>query len=65
MADEIDSEVTKDVGGVQGTDDIDTGPESDGPNPTITGDTPEEPAPDAGEIEWAGGLVKKPPAPQN
>ena len=65
MADEPNDEVTEDVGGVQGTaaDDAELGPDS--ATPSIAGDVPEQPAPDAGEIEWAGGLLKRPPAPQN
>ena len=65
MADEPENEVTQDVGGVQGTeaDDADLGSES--PAAPIASDVPEQPAPDAGEIEWAGALLKRPPAPQN
>ena len=65
MADEPDDEVTEDVGGVQGTEADGAGLNSDVPAPEIVGNPPEQPAPDAGEIEWAGGLLKRPPAPQN
>ena len=60
-----DEEVTEDVGGVQGTEADGAEPHSDDVAPQIAGDVPEQPTPDAGEIEWAGGLLKKPPAPWN
>ena len=65
MADEREDDVTADVGGVQGTEADGAGLDRDDPAPQIVGDVPERPAPDAGEIEWAGGLLKRPPAPQN
>ena len=65
MADEPDDAVTEDVGGVQGTEDDGAGSNPDAAAPQIAGEAPDQPAPDAGEIEWAGGLLKKPPAPQN
>ena len=58
----IGRQVTEDVGGVQGSD-----PDEDDAEPaaaaTSTGSPPDQPAPDAGEIEWAGQVVKKPPTP--
>lgn len=65
MADELDDEVTEDVGGVQGAQTDGAGLNLDSPAPKIASDAPEQPAPDASEIEWAGGLIKQPPAPQN
>ena len=65
MADEPIDEVTEDVGGVQGSEADGAVLGSDNAAPSIGGDVPEQPAPDAGEIEWAGGLLKRPPAPQN
>jgi hypothetical protein len=60
---DLDAQVTDDVGGVQGTapdeDQVDAAPAT-----TSTGSPSDEPAPDAGEIEWAGQVVKKPPTPQ-
>jgi hypothetical protein len=65
MADEPDDQVTDDVGGVQGTEADGASAGLENPPTQITSDVPEQPAPDAGEIEWAGGLLKRPPAPQN
>ncbi len=65
MADEPDDAVTEDVGGVQGTQEDEAAANAGGATPIITGETQNRPAPDAGEIEWAGGLLKKPPAPRN
>jgi hypothetical protein len=60
---DLGGQVTDDVGGVQGT-----APDEDqadaAPATTSTGSPSDEPAPDAGEIEWAGQVVKKPPTPQ-
>lgn len=62
MPDEEDA-ITEDIGGVQGAD------EQDAPQDATAGinvpppQTPDAPAPDAGEIEWAGGTIRKPPAP--
>lgn len=59
-----EDEIDRDVGGVQGTDD-------DAQTPDTAGDAGETDqgttviAPDAGEIEWAGGLVKKAPGTPN
>ena len=62
MADEEVS-ITEDIGGVQGTDPSKE-PEPTAPVPKL-GETPDRPAPDAGEIEWSGGLIKKPTVPQS
>jgi hypothetical protein len=63
QAADLDEQVTDDVGGVQGTspDEDDADQASSAVTP---GSPPDEPAPDAGEIEWAGQLVKKPPTPE-
>lgn len=56
-------QVEESIGGVQG------GMEDEGrtpasPNPDAAGQqSPEEQAPDAGEVEWAGQVVKKAPTP--
>ena len=60
-------QITADIGGVQGADDekADGADPADGgtaPAPAL-GEKPDRPAPDAGEIEWSGGLIKKPPSP--
>jgi hypothetical protein len=54
--------VTESLGGIQG---------SEAQNQKVAasaqvkpGRPLDEPAPDAGEIEWAGGVMKKPPAPE-
>jgi hypothetical protein len=63
---DLPEKVTEDVGGWQGV-----APDDDSEAPAQTVDTPEpgspadEPVPDAGEIEWAGQVVKKPPAPNS
>jgi hypothetical protein len=62
--------IDEDLGGVQGTDGGSAERQeaefaAEGLAPDIRGETPDQPAPDAGEIEWAGALVKKPPAPAN
>ena len=55
-------DVTEDIGGVQGS-----GPSeqasSDAAGKRRPGAPPDDPAPDAGEIEWAGGFIKKAPSP--
>ena len=33
------------------------------PAPTADAPTQDQPVPDAGEIEWAGAVVRRPPAP--
>lgn len=63
----VEQEVTDDVGGVQGSD-PDEGDDVDATAAAATqtavpGTAPSAPAPDAGEIEWAGGAVSRPPAP--
>jgi hypothetical protein len=61
-AEELDQAVTEDIGGVQGGDeDADDGEQV--AQSIQPGATPDQPAPDGAEIEWAGGLVKKPPTP--
>jgi len=54
--------IEEDVAGVQG------GEGEEEPDRTgqiaPPGQTPDQPAPDGAEIEWAGGVVKKPPAPE-
>lgn len=61
----LPEQVNEDLGGVQGE-----GPGDDGDDAlagTQSGSRPgapdDAPAPDAGEIEWAGQVVKKPPTP--
>ena len=62
---DLPEQVDADIGGVQGTD-PDQGSDDEAPEAAV-GATPgapaDAPAADAGEIEWAGQLVKKPPAP--
>jgi hypothetical protein len=63
--DEVDAPATEDIGGVQGTppeegQDDDDGTMSAAMSP---GGPEDRPAPDSGEIEWAGQVVKKPPHP--
>lgn len=62
IANELEEQVTDDVGGVQGS-----APGEDEPSSKVqgvsTGSPDDQAAPDAGEIEWAGQLVKKPPTP--
>jgi len=55
-----EDEIERDVGGVQGTDDDAQPPAAPG-GPEQTDEGTKVIAPDAGEIEWAGGLVKKAP----
>ena len=58
----IEKSVTEDIGGWQGVDPDDaTG--ADVAQQAESGVVPDEPAPDGAEIEWAGGLIKKPPSP--
>jgi len=57
----LPAEVTQDIGAVQGTP-----PDEDDDDAAAIiapGSPADRPAPDAGEIEWAGQLVKKPPTP--
>ena len=62
-----ENEVTQDVGGVQGTPpaEDDAAPDADraAGQAAEPGGPEAHPAPDAGEIEWAGQLVRKPPSP--
>ncbi|AOH86230.1 hypothetical protein AWL63_21975 [Sphingomonas panacis] len=55
-----EDEIERDVGGVQGTDEDAQGADAGG-NPEQAEEGTKVIAPDAGEIEWAGGLVKKAP----
>lgn len=57
-----DITITEELGGVQGSSpNEETGLLTSEPE-IPSGEATEMPAPDAGEIEWAGGLIKKPPA---
>jgi hypothetical protein len=57
--------VTEDIGGVQG-EAPDEDDEASGARAAAHPGAPADaPAPDAGEIEWAGQLVKKPPTPSS
>lgn len=58
--------VTDDLGGVQGAAPAQGDPDAQATaSPALEPGAPDDaPAPDAGEIEWAGQLVKKPPAPE-
>jgi hypothetical protein len=62
----LPEKVTEDVGGWQGVapdeDDAETG--AQGVEAVTPGSPPDQPAPDSGEIEWAGQVVKKPPTPE-
>jgi hypothetical protein len=51
------------VGGVQGASDDEADTASPAQDATKPETTPDAPAPDSAEIEWAGSLVKKPPSP--
>jgi len=59
---ETSGKVTRDVGGVQGSPPVE-GEETIAADAPKIGSPKDEPAPDAGEIEWAGGLIRKPPHP--
>lgn len=59
--DDLEERVGDDIGGVQGEPEDEAGQQPERP---ALGSPDEEPAPDAGEIEWAGQVVKKPPTPQ-
>ena len=66
MADEDNDDIiVEDVGGVQGSEEEPSGPTDAGAAPDLAEEPADSPAPDAGEIEWAGALVKKPPSPSN
>jgi hypothetical protein len=62
-ANALETQVTDDVGGVQGASPEEEEGLTAAAGAPLGGSTAEEPAPDAGEIEWAGQLVKKPPTP--
>lgn len=55
-------DVTEDIGGVQGSEASETSLESSS-NAIAPGRPEKQPAPDGGEIEWAGQVVKTPPTP--
>ena len=59
---DLAAKLTDQIGGVQGGDEDDAGERV--AQTTSPGSVPDQPAPDGAEIEWAGGLVKKPPTPQ-
>lgn len=59
---DLTSATEESLGGVQGTEpELDSGKNTQVAKPGIPVD---QPAPDSGEIEWAGQVVKKPPSPQ-
>lgn len=64
-AGDLPEQVNDDIGGVQGTgsDESSDDDATDDTAATTPGAPADAPAPDAGEIEWAGQLVKKPPTP--
>ncbi|QAY79034.1 hypothetical protein [Sphingosinicella sp. BN140058] len=62
--DDLDQSITEEIGGVQGGGD-DAGPEEQVAQSASIGTVPDAPVPDSAEIEWAGGVVKKPPTPNN
>lgn len=57
--DDMEERTDDDIAGVQGSE----GAPDEETGPGTPGETPDAPAPDAGEIEWAGGAIRKPPAP--
>ncbi len=59
---EVDAPATEDIGGVQGTAPEDS-VDSDGGAPMSPGGPADRETPDAGEIEWAEQVIKKPPHP--
>ncbi|MEW9856075.1 hypothetical protein [Novosphingobium sp. M1R2S20] len=62
-AQQTTEQVTEDLGGVQGT--APASDESESASGALGPGAPSsEPVPDAGEIEWAGQVVKKPPTPE-
>lgn len=63
--DATDTSLTEQIGGVQGEKDMEaaSAPKASPAAQDAPGSPPDDPAPDAAEIEWAGGLVKKPPRP--
>jgi hypothetical protein len=60
----LEESVTDDIAGVQGGEDVE-GAEGQAARKAPIGTVPDAPAPDGGEIEWAGVLIKKPPAPKS
>lgn len=61
---DLDQCVTEEIGGVQGGEDG-AGPGEQVTQTAPTGTVPDQPVPDGAEIEWAGGVVKKPPTPNS
>lgn len=60
----LEEQVDQDVGGVQGSPEPDADEEEAPASAAVKpGSPPDQPAPDAGEIEWAGQVIKKPPHP--
>jgi len=59
----LEAQVTDDLGGVQGSSPDEDSDQIPLASNSASGSPAEEPAPDAGEIEWAGQLLKKPPSP--
>ncbi len=61
---EVDAPATEDIGGVQGSPEEEDGESSADVSAAMSPGGPKDrPAPDSGEIEWAGQVVKKPPHP--
>ncbi|MBB4858706.1 hypothetical protein HNO88_002032 [Novosphingobium chloroacetimidivorans] len=60
--DDLPEHVSDDLGGVQGEGPDERSEDSIVARPPV-GEPTSEPVPDAGEIEWAGQVVKKPPTP--
>jgi hypothetical protein len=62
-AEDLEARVTDDLGGVQGSSPEENDDANADASTSSLGSPADQPAPDAGEIEWAGQLVKKPPTP--
>jgi hypothetical protein len=61
---DLTHDVDESVAGVQGAPSRDQADDEPSAPKTIGG-PPDKPAPDSGEIEWAGQVVKKPPSPSS
>lgn len=61
---DLTRDVDESVAGIQGTPPRDQSGDEPAAPKTIGG-PPDKPAPDSGEIEWAGQVVKKPPSPSS
>ena len=59
-SDDLEGRVTDEIGGVQGGQPDDSA-ETQVAQSARPGAPPDQPAPDGGELEWAGALVRKPP----